>query len=116
MGQIIAPKRRLSFAIFVSILMVSISGCRTLSETEKQAAFVGKSSGRDLYAFDFAYNRFLVASMQNRQIKALSNLYCEAGSEVNKRERIGESESQYYISGVLMRQKYYTDRIVIQCR
>jgi len=107
---------KLGFKVIAVTLITLISGCRTLSETEKQAAFVGKSNGRDLYAFDFAYNRFLLTSMQNRQIKALSNLYCEEGAEVKKRERIRESESQYYISGVLMRQKYYTDRIVIQCR
>lgn len=48
MDQILERKRRLSFAIFVSILMVSISRRRTLPETEKQAAFVGESNRRYL--------------------------------------------------------------------
>ncbi len=107
-------RRWLSAALTVGVL-ASVAGCRTLSEADKQAAHVGKINGRDTYAFEFVYNRFLVGSMQERQINATSKLYCTSGSSIIKRERVRETESQYYISGVLMRQKYYIDRIQIRC-
>ena len=108
-------RRLLSVVLTVGVL-ASVAGCRTLSEAYKQAAHVGKINGRDTYAFEFVYNRFLVGSMQERQINANSKLYCTSGSSIIKRERVRETESQYYISGVLGSVDIYLKAMIVAAR
>lgn len=103
------------FAVVAAILLILVSGCQTLTEEQKKSALVGVVNGHKQYSIEYAYNRFLSRGLQERQINSLALQYCPDQHVIVDRERVRETESQYYISGVLMRQVYYIDRVIVQC-